>query len=523
MKIKRIYKIACAFLSLLIVMPSCNIEDKFLDPETTTQGNISTLFTGILDNKRMRTEYWDVRTISVEHTGRYSQTFILPNGSKQYHQTDSYIGDYWRDFYTPQYGGPMAMYRQMESINKSLSQEDQAANAIFFAATKVVLYDYAGGLVDMLGDIPFSEAGSLQLTSVSTAAKFDDQQGLYRMMIDDLDAVNTYFKTATTTTSFIKQDILLSGNIAKWRKYGNSIRLRLLIHMSYVDEAYAKEKIMAMLNSSDCPLIDGDNNPNYDPAAGDVLNIPLKTNTESLINAIGEGSTQIAPDFLLNKLMLPTQDVRIDVFFDKNGLSEYKGLPINTPSEAISSLSKDYSCWDSTTVWQNKNIPGIRMTASEVNFIKAEAQQRWGDAAKAKTAYETAVKQSVSFYYYLNNTSSGTSGGGFRLEVKPSDDIINKFVTERVAYTGSTDAKLELIGTQKWLHLGWLQSIETWTEYRRTKYPKLLPFPSAGMESGYTQPPTRLQYPTAETSYNPHYKDVQAKDTRDTKIFWDVR
>ncbi|QIK55560.1 SusD/RagB family nutrient-binding outer membrane lipoprotein [Dysgonomonas sp. HDW5B] len=521
---KRIYIIACALLSLLILTPSCNPEDKFLDPEKTTQGNVSTLFTAMLNNQRMRTEYWQVRTIAVEHAGRYSQTFILPNGSKQYHQTEQYVSEYWRDFYTPEYGGPMAMYRQMENVNKSLSQADQDANAVFFAAAKVVLYDYAGTLVDMLGDIPFSEAGSLQLTSVSTPAKFDNQEALYRMMIDDLDAVNTYFKTATTTTVFSKQDILLSGNIAKWRKYGNSIRLRLLIHMSYVDENYAKEKIMAMLNSSDYPLIDGDNNPNYNPSAGDVLNAPLSTNIENLKQALSEGSTQIAPDFMLNKLMLPTKDVRIDVLFDKNGLSEYKGLPINTPSESISSMSSDYSCWDSTTVWQNKNIPGVRMTASEVNFIKAEAQQRWGDPAKAKTAYETAIKQSVSFYYYLNNTASNTSaGGGFRLEVKPSDDIINKFVTERVAYTGSTDARLELIGTQKWLHLGWLQSIETWTEYRRTKYPKLLPFPSAGMEPGYTQPPTRLQYPILETAYNPNYKDVQAKDTRDTKIFWDVK
>ena len=43
------------------------------------------------------------------------------------------------------------------------------------------------------------------------------------------------------------------------------------------------------------------------------------------------------------------------------------------------------------------------------------------------------------------------------------------------------------------------------------------------MEPGYTQPPTRLQYPILETAYNPNYKDVQAKDTRDTKIFWDVK
>lgn len=520
---KRIYIIA-TLLSALFLVTSCNPEDKFLDPGLTTSGSVGGLFTAMLDNQRMRTEYWHVRTIAAEHTGRFSQTFILPNSQKQYHQTEQYVSEYWRDFYTPQYGGPMAMYRQMENINRSLSQDDQALNEIFFNAGKVVLYDFGSTMVDLYGDVPFSEAGSLHINSVSTPAKFDDQKGLYELMIDDLDVVNTYFKTATATSAFTRQDILLSGDVAKWRKYANSLRLRLLIHMSYSDEAYAKDKIMAMLNDpSNYPLVDGGDNANYSPSSMDILNTPLTTYAETLQQALSEGNSSIAPDFMVNKLMVPTEDVRLSVMFDKNGLSDYVGLPINTSSEAISSLVTKFSCWDSTTLWMNKNLPGVRITASEVNFIKAEAQQRWGDAGKAKTAYETAVKQSVSFYYYLNSIGNNTSGGGFRVEVKPSDDVINKFVTERVAYTGTSDQRLELIGTQKWLHLGWLQSIECWTEYRRTKYPKLLAFPSEAMESGYTQPPTRLQYPVLETSYNPNYASVQAQDTPNTKIFWDVR
>lgn len=521
---KRIYIITCILLSTLIVTTSCNPEDKFLNPEKTTEGNISLLFTGMLNNARFRTEYYQVRTMAAEHTGRYTQTLILPNSAGQYRQIESYVGHYWRDFYTTEYGGPMGIYRLMETVNKGLSSEDQAANDIFFKASKIVLYDYASGLIDMFGDIPFAEAGSLPINNEINPAKFENQQALYKTMIDELDVLATYFATAVATPAFTKQDILIGGKVTKWRQYANSLRLRMLIHMSYSDEAYAKEKIMAILNdASKYPLIDGDNNPNYKPETSDVLNAPLTTFTDALTQALNEGLSKIAPDYMVNKLLVPTKDPRLSVMFDKNDLPDYIGMPINTPGDSQSASSSDYSCWDSTTVWMNKNLPGVRLTASEVNFIKAEAQQRWGDPAKAKAAYETAVKQSVTFYYYLNQLNNNSSGGGFRIEDKPSDDEINKFVTERITYAGTLDQRLELIGTQKWLHFGWLQSIECWTEYRRTKYPKLLAFPSVGMDAGYTQPPTRLRYPSAETAYNPNYADVQAQDTRDTKIFWDVK
>lgn len=518
---KKIYKIAGILLSILILGTSCDPADKFLDPEQTTSGDVGGLFTATINNVRLRTEYWHVRTFAYEQSARYTQAFYLPNGRDQYKQTDGYIRDYWREFYTPESRGPMALYRQMQNVNKGLAEEQQTANEIFFQAGKVILYDYAVNMIDVFGDIPFSEAGSLHTSNQIIPAKFDDQKELYTTLIDDLEKIALYFKTAKTTNAFSKQDILLSGNIAMWEKYANSLRLRMLIHMSYSDEAYAKDKIMKVINNpSQYPLIDGNNNANYTPSTSDVLNVPLSTFSETL-REMFDGNGSVAPDFMVNNVMVPVKDPRLAVMFDKNGKAEYKAIPINTQSEIVTSIRTDYSCWDSTTFWFNKNLPGVRMTAPEVNLIIAEAQERWGNTDKAKEAFELAVKQSVTFYYYLNSTSPSV-GSGFRYEAKPSDTDINDFVG-RLKYAGSKESKLELIGTQKWLHLNWLQSIECWTEYRRTKYPKLLPFPSEAINPLYPTPPTRLTYPSEETAYNPNYKDVAAKDTRTTKIFWDVK
>lgn len=507
-------------VSMLLLMGGCNIEDKFYDPETTSKGNVPALFTSMLNNQRMRLEYWHVRTILAVSHSVYTQTTAFNNSSSIYQSNDSYYGQYWRDYYSAEYGGAMGIYRQMENVNSTQSTvAEQAVNEIFFQAGKVVLYDVGSQFVDMFGDIPFSEAGSLHLTSVSTPAKFDDQQELYMSFIEDLDKVATYFSTATTISSFQRQDILLGGDMKKWQKYANSIRLRLLIHISNVNETFAKQEIMKMLNDPDkYPLVDGGNTANYNPATVDVLVTPLTSYTSSLVDALNEGLSYVAPDFMLNNLMVPTKDLRLPVMFDKNGNKGYSGAPITLTSDQLNARKNEFSCWDSISIWQNNKLPGMRMTASEINFIKAEAHQRWGDASKAKSAYEIAVKQSVSFYYYLNTTNLA----GMK-EPKPTDAEIDAFVTERVPYIGSATDKLGLIGTQKWLHLGFMQGNECWTEYRRTKYPVLLPFPSAGMVNGYSTPPTRIMYPSLESSYNSHYVDVQAQNTRDTKIFWDVK
>jgi hypothetical protein len=91
-----------------------------------------------------------------------------------------------------------------------------------------------------------------------------------------------------------------------------------------------------------------------------------------------------------------------------------------------------------------------------------------------------------------------------------------------VAYAGTTDEKLAKIWTQKWVSFGFIQSVQGWSEVRRTKYPQLTFVPD-NSTSGSVNPPARLVYPDAEKVYNAtNYEAVQSKDTRDTKIFWDV-
>lgn len=529
---KKIFVYTSVLLLLTVSFSACKkaIDKDYLNPELSTKPIISGFFTAMLNSDRVRPAYWNLRTFFFPQISVYAQTTTFDNVNTAYQQIDGYTGQYWSDFYYPSSNGsgPMALYRSMQAAYKNLSASDQADQQVYLEAAKIVLDERAAKMIDDWGDIPFSQAGNLETASVIKNPVFDDQKALYYSFISDLDEAATYFGSAKLSSNvqaaFTKADILLAGSLTKWQEYANSARLRLLMRISYYDESTAKAAVTTMLsNPSAYPLIDGGGKGDYSPAGTDVLLQPLTTTTSStLYSALTEIDSYWATDYKLNKLMIPANDPRIPVIYDKYGQTvngtfvpnkNYGAMPVTYTTAQQDTAYFKYSIVDSTTFLNNIKMPGIVITASEVNFLKAEAYERWG-LGDAKAAYNLALNQSVYFYYYLNSIG----GGNVAL---PSDaDIATFEANANVNYTGTTAQKLALIYDQKWLHFGFLQSDEAWAEYRRTGYP-VLTFPTETL-IGYQTPPTRLVYPTVETAYNTNYSAVKAKDTRTTLIFWDV-
>ena len=511
------------------------LADLYYDPDQTTQPSIEQFFTQLINNNRVRPSYWEMRTFVVMHTGIYTQSVSYLNAITAYQQNANYTQDKWNDFYRAGTtekgsGGVMALYRLIEKLYGSITNESEKANMeVFLMAARIVLYDQTSQIVDMWGDIPYSEAGSVNTSDQIVMAKFDQAADIYNSIIDGLkDAANYFSNLQISTTAqslFSKQDILLGGQLDKWQRYANSIRLRLLMRISYFDEAKAKTEVLNMLNNPSLyPLADGSST--YTPATTDILLQQLSLHNDDLHLALTEVFNYSAPDYLLNTVMKPCNDPRIPVLFDKYGRTvgnqfipntDYNGLPVNLTAEAQQQSLGSYAIVDSATFLYNTSLPGIVITASEVNFLKAEAFERWG-GGDAAAAYETAVRQSVIFYYYLNGLNKTT-----RTPLSlPADAAIDAFLqTDPIKYTGTSDEKLAKIWVQKWVHFGFLQSIESWAEYRRTKYPQLKFYPST--LPGYELPPSRLVYPASETSYNANYASVKSKDIRTGKIFWDMK
>src|SRR5690606_39186015 len=252
---KRLFAILFIGLTIVISVSSCEdeLEERYTNPDQTSEPSIAKFFTKMLNNDRTRPSYWNVRTFLVMHPARFTQTASYTNSNQRYQQQLSYIDDYWRDYYTPTGSGVVAHLREMEKAYAELSDDEKAKADVFMRAARIVYADQTSQMVDMFGDIPFSEAGALNLTGEPSMAKFDDAAEIYATLLTLLEENAEYFELgdveSTALAAFEKQDILFQGSLDGWRRYANSLRLRLLMRISFVNESTAETEVMTLLNN----------------------------------------------------------------------------------------------------------------------------------------------------------------------------------------------------------------------------------------------------------------------------------
>lgn len=512
----------------LLLGCSKKLEKLYYDPDQLTTARIEKLFTELLNNYRTRPSYWEIRTFAVMHAGIYSQTVGYLNTTGVYQQNLSYVESKWNDFYRPAGNGSgcMALFREMQKLYRELPAAAQQNSEVYLKAAAVVLYDQACQMVDLWGDIPFSEAGSLNLNGQARMARYDDGKEIYKEAIDKLKELNDYFATAElgpTVVSLLKtQDILLQGELSRWQRYSNALRFRLLMRISTVDEVYSREGVAEMLDDpARFPLLS--DQAQYEPAREDILLQPLANYTLTLRDALTELTNFSAPYHMLEKVLLPVDDPRIPVFYDKYGTyigseftpnTQYKAMPTDWPLEQQQVNLGKFAILDSATFLNNSFIPGIIIGSAEISFLKAEAFLRWGGGDAAQ-AYKRGIQQSIHFYYYLNHLNARFKSP----EPYPSQARIENFLAEpALQLTGGYAQQMEKIACQRWVNFNFLQSAQAWAEIRRTGYP-VLEF-RENSQPDASLPPKRLLYPGNEVTYNVNYGAVRDKDKTYFPVFW---
>lgn len=528
---KKILLYAVGVLLLAGSLSSCKktLQSDYVNPQLINTGSLPKLLTGMFLNPRIHPSYWDFATTVLPTTGAFSQLTAMSPASSMYIPNISYNESRWDHYYSGatstdpssidyNYSGPgiMSSYREMQTTYAALDTAEKAAQQVYMECAKVIFDDQTAQMVDLWGDIPFFKAGSLNTDRTISYAPFDDAKTIYDTLISDLAGINTWMASATISADvqsvFTTQDILLHGDLAAWRRYANSLRLRLLMRISYSDEATARAAVTTMLGDpATYPLI-----------TSNAQNVTLKMSPTALKSDLQSAlGGAFAPAYLIDTLQVANGDPRTAVMWDSAQGQAYKGFSdTGTVSEYEGGLGV-YSVYDTVTFVRNYNVPGVVFTAAEVSFLTAEANERWGaGSTAAATAYANGINQSVAFYYGINQ-SSIQSAGNYPTTPSPSQAAIDAYINN-VAYTGTQDQKLQLIATQNWMNFFILQAGQAWAEVRRTGYPKLNFFTATNANA--PQPPTRLLYPPNEALYNAsNYAAVQPKDLSTTKIFWQVK
>src|SRR5579871_1188001 len=169
------------------------IEADYLNPQLTTTGSLPKLLSGMFLNPRIHPSYYDYATFVLPTTAAFSQLTALAPATQMYVPSISYVESRWDHYYTGSmptdgstpdynYNGPgiLSSYREMQTTYSGLSAAEQGKQLVFLQCAKVILDDQTAQMVDLWGNIPFSQANSLNTSGRSISyAKFDDAHAIY--------------------------------------------------------------------------------------------------------------------------------------------------------------------------------------------------------------------------------------------------------------------------------------------------------------------------------------------------------
>ena len=472
--------------------------------------------------------YWNYFVVLRTTIDHYTQATGWQNtGGGQYVPGAASIGAIWGSYY-----GFLAQYRELQNVFNKQTADDQKIMRIYMLAATIYLYDHTEKNVDLHGDIPFSQAGLIGKNGgdyVNSFAGYDAAVTVYTQMLDDLkafaDELNSLTLISGVQVGFKNQDIINHGSLDMWKKYCNSLRLRMLTRVSGVSalSSRASTEIASILgNSGSYPIVAA----NADNVMLKIFDLNTGINANGFRSGLEDWNGNIAGKVMIEH-MKTNADPRLRVLFEPGANAAagvYTGLDqmIDAGTQGTLIAGGTIAIYNRSTLSRNQWFPGVLMTAAEVQLYAAEYYLNAGNSAAAKTAYENGVKQSVLFYYWLRSISNDNTVDA---PAPTSDAEISTYLAApgiSWAAAGTNADKLKLIAAQKWLHLNVVEPYENWAELRRLKLPALTFTPDN--TNPLTLPPSRWVYPTEESTYNTaNYSKVAAGDKNTTKIFWDVK
>ena len=526
---KRILFMLATFLAVnFTACKKADFEENYADPSKISTTTVEKQFTGFLTSNReyVLPAYWNYFVVLRTTITHYTQAVGWINASNQYVPGGAGITSRWENYYNS-----LAQYREFENVFGKLAADDQSARRIYMIAASIYLYDHTQKVVDLHGDIPFIQAGKLSANGgdyANSLPAYDNAETLYTKMLDDLkafaDELNTIKVSSAIQTGFKNQDIINKGDLVMWKKYCNSLRLRMLTRVSDVASFQSRataEKAAILGNSTSYPIV----TENSENVQLNVFNLSTDINSKGFRTGLEDWDGNLAGKAMID-LMVTTADPRLRVMFEPgaNAAGVYKGLDPMLTSSAQTALvaGGTISIYNRSTLSRNEYFPGLLINAAEVKFLAAEAYLNAGNDAAAKAAYNDGISKSVKYYYLLRSiTNDNTSPA-----ITPTSDV------EIAAYIAKPQVnwdlaitkadKLKLLATQKWIHYSVVQPIESWAEIRRLDAP-VFNF-EVDIANAQKQPPYRWLYANSEQTYNTaNYGTVKSKDNLTTKLFWDVK
>ena len=495
------------------------------------------------------------------------------NYGGQHRMDDQEMGRPWNNFY------PAAIRNLTDAIHNTAKDSTQVN---VHAAARIFRVYVGSLLTDFYGDVPFSEAGLAYITG-NSKPKYDTQEEMYRYFFQELKDAAKLFDTSAKA---ISSDPMFQGDLNKWKKFANSLRLRYAIRLSGFYEndpsseiaQLAKNEFIDALNAGVMGGAEDDAcvkhlNVNYSFGqesyrdfrgnamskyffGNDPANNPTyicQTFWKQLYDNNDPRATRICRFYIDDFMSLSTGEGRIDLTDEV--IATQQANPAQT---IVSMVAPGEFSWDDWPVYAN-NVPSTSVLAAKIKEVQdlhdgynPDKNSRWMKPKLANNFLRSDNPGVIMTYaevcflraeaavlgWTADNAKSYYEAG-----IRASMDFLYNHYdcaaitdAEHAAYIAQSgidfaaDAATQKkqINTQAWI-LHFHNPAEAWANVRRSDYPALTP-PTGSKNPLIDGPtiPVRLCYPQKEETYNGDAYQA-AKDrvaggySWNAKLWWDVK
>lgn len=446
-------------------------------------------------------------------SGFFAQYFEQRPEASQYDALPTYAFTEASDIMNYGYSSLMAGAQKdlKDVIDKSENPADR------YAATILRAYVYQV-MVDNFDRFPYKES---LLGADNLNPAWDEGADVYKGVLDEMDKAEQELGENPAMDS---EDLMFDGNVSQWKGFANALRLRMYLRFisGGIDASSYEQKVKDLVAEN--KFFTGD------VCFSGFADESNKRNPWYETNAMGLTGNHCAA-YPLVEYLKGMDDPRISYGLNEaTATNEYVG---QLPGGKMNTRTAK----GNTNLWMNRHVSAINyepaatmpvyyFTQAELQFLIAEVYLKYvKDDGKAKTAYEKGIAADFD-----------------SREVDGAAD----FIAGKVPWTGNEDEKMELIGKQKWVALFYRDHMESWSELRRTGYPKyvalteaeltaiatggdapaakynlgdlIVPWQNDMINSVGDKVVKRIYYPLSARRYN---KNTPQSPSLDTPVWWD--
>lgn len=470
------------------------------DPGAVNVPTPGALFNPILQNSTRN--YQRNINLFADFYAQYWGNIISGFESPRYEYVNPWLRNKWLEFYTDTLAEANALIR--------LYGDDPAySNAM--AQLDIWMVGEWLRMLNAYGDLPYFDAGT-----GTRDLPYNSEQEIYYDLFDRLDAsVKALDPGDQAQFAFDPQDdLIFGGDLEKWKRFGNSLRLRLAMRLANIDpakaqaEANAAMQLGVMTSNDDVARIPIWRDGFYDYLhiiSNIFINIRVsETFTNYLYSEAGFEDPR-ASRWLAYDESSPLNGG--DFIGVKNGFDIVPDDAVQFATMKTEQFEGEYVDFvgDGGEILLYKPI----MFYSEVLFLQAEAALRGWIPGNANDLYQQGIQASMD-----------------QVGVDPAD--ATAYIDAVPTLSGSSEAQLKQLITQKWI-ANFPNGAEAWADFRRTDYPDIT-LPLDGVSSNATVAPEtwvkRLRYPDEafdlDSELMPPAFNTPMSNRMDARLWWDT-